>query len=174
MTCIRSFRNKRLFSKSTGLVLASHAASHGCFAALALFSTASRRASFLGVHPCARLFAAKHSHTSTYIHPNLGNSTLVSWDGRNCSFFSSSNNCSQIAVHCHKKHLLVWAFDPRCSLFHPCFWPHLPQISILPLPPYLFKLLLHFFLPQPVFFPKEDIKRAAVSSDVFVFCAPGR
>ena len=27
------------------------------------------------------------------------------------------------------------AFDPRCSLFHPWFQPHLPQMSILPLLP---------------------------------------
>ena len=32
------------------------------------------------------------------------------------------------------KTLLTYAFDPHCLLFHPCFSPHQPQISILPSP----------------------------------------
>ena len=103
MTCIRSFLNQGLFSKSFGLMLASHAISHGCFVALALFSTASRIASFLGDRPSLRVseVCCKHSHPSTHIYPHLGNHSFVSWDGYNCSFFLS-NNCSQIAVACNK------------------------------------------------------------------------
>ena len=40
-----------VISKSTELVSASHATSHGCLVTLAVFSTASKMASFLGVHP---------------------------------------------------------------------------------------------------------------------------
>ena len=51
ITCIWFFRNHRLFSKSTQLISASHATTHGCSMNLALSSTASKMASFLGVHP---------------------------------------------------------------------------------------------------------------------------
>ena len=57
------FENQKLSSKSTGLMLASHATSHGNLVSLALFSTASKIASFLGVHPSVcQKYAAKNVH----------------------------------------------------------------------------------------------------------------
>ena len=45
------FSETRGFSQTSGVMLASHATSHGCLVTLARFNTASKRASFLGVQP---------------------------------------------------------------------------------------------------------------------------
>ena len=64
-TCISSLWNHRLFSKSSGHMFASHASNHGCLVTFACLATASRKASFLGVHPSER---QKHTE-KTLKHP---------------------------------------------------------------------------------------------------------
>ena len=50
-TYISSLWNQRLFSKSSGHMFASHATNHGCLVTVACLTTASSKASFLGVPP---------------------------------------------------------------------------------------------------------------------------
>ena len=62
------FSKPKVFSKSSGLMLASHAISHGCFVVRVLFSTASSRASFLDYHPseCQKQTEKIRSPTLTF------------------------------------------------------------------------------------------------------------
>ena len=169
-TCIWFFRNQSLFSKSTGLVLASHAISHGSLVILALFNTDSKRASFLGVHSSVcQKYAAKKFHTSTHIYPSLGDSTLVAWDWCFCSFVLSKN-CSQVAVDRYKNSSwCVLLILNTCSFVCDSCRISRKFSSFLCLH---VKLLHHFLLPQSVLNPKEDIASSFVSSHVLPLGTP--
>ena len=166
ITCIRSFRNQRLFSKSTVLMFASHATSHGCFVALALFSTASKIASFLGDR-CARsvlrTFSLLHAHLP--ILPSFPAMDLTAPSSSPTTAPKLLSNATKIYPDvCFT--ILTACFlicDSRCIRF---ISPSFLRLFV--------ELLLHFFLPQSVLNPKEDIALASKSSHVLPLCTPSR
>ena len=93
-------------------------------------------------------------HTSSDIHPRLGDSSFVSWDPLNRPFFCS-HDWSQVAVDCHRNSswrvltiLTACRFrrNSRCTRCKPPFFLGL-----------FIELLLHFLLPQSVLYLKKKI-----------------
>ena len=115
ITCIWFLRNHRLFSKSTRLISASHATNHGCSVNLALSSTASKMASFLGVHPSVfQKCDAKTLITSTHLYPSLGDFTLQQLLPSCCQTLSARVSGSQVAGTPQSKRLSLRR--PRCLI----------------------------------------------------------
>ena len=84
------------------------------------------------IPPCARrrlqTFASLHAHLPI---PGQFFLRVLGWTQL---LLLSLQQLLQDCCRLPQKLLLIYAFDPRCLLFHPRFSPPLPQTSILPMP----------------------------------------
>ena len=103
--------------KSSGFMLASQATNQGCLVVLACFTTASIQASFLP-RPSFRMSENYHKnpHTSSHIHPCLGDS-LTSWD--RCDLIAT-NTPSDVCFRSSLPALSSMIRAASAAFLHPC------------------------------------------------------
>ena len=144
----------KLFSKSLGHMLASHAISHRCVVTLACFTTASSRASFLGVQPseCQKYTEKTSKPPLTFTHAWA---ILPSLPGIEAIAPSSPPTTGPKLLSAATKTLLTYAFDLHfCSIIGDSCCVSCKSQSYLG---FSVELRLHFLLPQSVPHPKKDI-----------------
>ena len=158
------------FSNSTGLILASHATSQGCLVTLARFNTASSRASFLGVQPseCQKYTEKTRIPPCTFTQAWVILPSLPGIDATAPSFSPTTvPKLLSTAIKTPPDVCLRSSLLALSSVILAASAANSPSFLGLSV-----ELLLHFFLPQSVLNPKEDIALSFVSSHVLPLCAP--